>query len=484
MATLKQGIKHMDFSSGLIDDQSVSDSLLPVNAVRKAINVVFDDPVGSVAQRKGITIIGNQISASKNVIGLYNFRDSGSGVNHQLIAVVNGTIYKLVGATWTGITSGLSATAKMRFVTFLDEVIALNGSDAPRRWDGGAGAFATSGGNCDIANFPTTKAAITFNSKIYAIGNPNHPSRLYNSSTASSAGTISWTSGNDATDINPDDGDGDLTSIATNGTVIMLFKERSMYRWNGAGGDPNRVVNVGTTSHESVQSVGKGLVYFFGQTSGAVGVYRTDGGQPVIISKGIKKWINAISSSNYANIAASYDDDHYYLSVGDVTVDGTTYNNCSYVFTFSSNAWTVFSHPSEFKVHAPYINGTAATIVVGDDNGQIFTLNSGTDDNGTAIASECEFAPDTFGDRGKEKMINEMMVYSKQYTGLQFLMKADSGNFLVLDSIKSTEQRIGGLPVLQGRRMFPKIIASNSQTRWIFDGFEYTNVNVTEGYGD
>ena len=482
MALLQQPIKQVDFTNGVIDDTALSDSLLPQNCVRKAINCVFDDPIGSIAGRKGSTLVGNQITASKNILGLYNFRDAGAGTNHQLIAALNGSIYYLSGASWSSLNSGLSTSAKMRFVTFLDEVIALNGTDAPRQWNGAAASFLTSGGNCDIANFPNTKFAITFNAKIYAAGKSSNPSRLYNSGVASSAGTISWTSGNDATDINPDDGDGDITSLATNGTVIMVFKERSMYRWGGQGGDPNRVVNIGTTSHESVQTVGKGMVYFFGQTSGSVGIYRTDGGYPQLLSQPIKKWVDAIASSNYANVAGCYDSDHYYLSVGDVTVDGTTYNNCVYCYTISSNAWTVFSYPTEFKVFASYINGTAATIVGGDDNGNVITVNSGTTDNGTAIAAECELAPLTFGSRGRVKVLNNVMVYSKQFNGLSFLMKVDDSSFKMLDSITATEQLLTGFPVLRGRRFFPKITSSNSQTRWIFDGVDYIDMNV-ESYG-
>lgn len=481
MAELQTPVSFEDFSGGMIDSGAVSDSLLPQNCVRRAVNCVFDEPIGSIRKRKGSTELGNQIASGQVVRGLYNFRDAGTGSNSQLISVVNGSVYYLSGATWTSLNSGLSATAKARFVTFLDEVVLLNGTDAPRRWDGNtAGSFTTSGGNLDIANFPNTKFAVVFNSRIFAAGNSSNPSRLYESSLPS-GGAISWTSNNDEIDVNPDDGDGNITALATNGSVILIFKERSTYRWSGVGGDPNRVITVGTPSHESVVSTADGKIYFFGQTNGSVGIYRTTGGYPELISKKIQKWIDGMSSASYENTAAWADYDHYNISIGDVTVDGVSYTNCVLRFTFSTQTWTVFSYPSEFRVFSPYISGTTLTTVGGDNDGNVITLESGTTDKGsTAVASEVEFVT-SFGNRVRIKKIDELITNAPCSNGLQLSCAPDFDSFKVLGVVERGTTPFRTMPIMRGHTFRFLISATDAKDRWQFDGLIFNKLSL-EGY--
>ena len=108
---------------------------MPNGAVNEAINVHFDK-MGSVQLRKGLTLLGNQISAGNTILGLHQFLDEGSGTNDQLIAVVDTVAYYLASGTWTSKRTGLTANKKARFTNFLDSVFMVNGTDAMNTWDG------------------------------------------------------------------------------------------------------------------------------------------------------------------------------------------------------------------------------------------------------------------------------------------------------------------------------------------------------------
>ena len=474
-----------DFSSGMIDAQSVSDSLLPRNAVRKAINCVFDSPRGALAGRLGSTVVGSNLT--NTIRGLYNFRDAGTGSNHRLIVTDNGGItYYLNGATFTSTLSGDTAALKTRFVTFLDVVVRVNGTDTAKSWNGDTGtAWVTTGGPLDVANWPATSMATIFNSRVYAAGDSSNPDTLYYSSIPS-AGAISWTSGNGSLQVNPNDGDNGITGLGTNGTVLLAFKRNSLYRWDGSSTFANKVISVGTSSHESIAAHDSGWVYFFGTGKNSVGVYRTTGGYPQKISRNIEQWMEAISSSSYDNVSAFCDDDHYYMSVGSVTVNGVTYSNAWFVYTISLQCWHIENRATAFRVFAPFINSSSAiTIVGGDTSGNVQTINSGTTDNGTAISAECEFAPITFTTRGRTKSLSSVITYSPFYQGLGFFLKTDSRDFTEIGTITKPEQRFSLLAfqggMFRGNRFFPKISVADSHTAWQFDGFEFPEV-TDEGF--
>lgn len=486
MLKLSQPYIYDDFSSGMIDDASVSDSLLPRNAVRRAVNCVFDNPRGPVSGRLGSTLVGNNLA--NRIRGLYNFRDAGNGTNHQLIVTDNlGVNYYLNGAIFTATLAGDTVALKTRFVTFLDRVARLNGTNIARSWDGDpAVAWVAGGGPLDVANWPArSQFAVVFNSRVYTAGDTSNPDTLSYSSIPS-AGAISWTSGNGSLQVNPNDGDSGITGLGTNGLVLLIFKRTSLYRWDGQSTFANRVITIGTPSNESIAAHDSGWVYFFGVGKNNVGIYRTTGGYPQKISLNISKWIEAIQVANYNDVAGFVDDDHYYLSVGSITVDGQTYANAWFVYTISLQCWHVENRATQFVAFAPYVDANNnITIVGGDTVGNVQTINSGTTDNGTAISAECDFAPIVFTTRGRTKSLSEVTTYCSQIQGLSFYLKTDSDDYQELKALRSTEQRISALhyqnKLFRGKRFFPKLSVTNEGTAWQFDGFEFPEV-YDEGF--
>lgn len=473
---LQEPIRYDDFTSGLIDDVSVSDSLLPKNAVRHAVNVIFDRPRGAISQRSGTTLVGAVVTAGNTIAGLFNFRSSNSSY-HQLLAGYGTTIYKLSGGAWSSTVTFATTSTKIRFLTYLDSVAVLNGADTPKSWTGN-GAWVTTGGNLDIANFPVTKFATVLNTRVFAAGNSSAPDTVYASSLEAS-GAISWTSGNKSFKVSANDGNGSITSLKGNGKVILIFKERGLYRYDDT--ELQKVCDIGTPSHESVFNDDNGVTYFFGTGANGIGFYKTTGGYPVKISRPIQKWVEAISPSFYANINGYTDGRNCYWSIGATTV-GTTYSNTWLVYSISDQTWTTRSYADRFRVLAQYIDANGyLTTVGGDTDGAVQTIDSGNTDNGTPIESECEGASFYLTTRGQVKIINDVISYAKNFQGLNLMLKADDKGWEQIGTISNSVQYFKNLPKLRGYQFRWKIRSINSGTPFQWDGIEIYDADV-EGY--
>jgi hypothetical protein len=475
---LPQVIVQSDFSAGVIDDKSVADSLLPRNAVRKSINFMFDRPRGSAAQRLGTTLLGSAAVSGSAILGIHNLRQA-VGSNSQLIAASAGTLYYLSGGTtWTSSSTGLDPSAKVRFITYLDIAVALNGIDGARAWSG-SGSWSTTGTALDVGNWPVTRYAALLAGRVFAAGNTSLPSRLYASSIVS-ASAVSWTSGNKTVDVFPNDGSGSITSIIGNGRLILVFKDRSLCRYDDAS--LQRVCFIGTPSHESVFNDDKGITYFFGQGANSVGFYATTGGYPEKISRPIQKWVEAISASNYSSVAGFTDGRKCYWSVGDITIGDRTYQNVWLVYVIGDQSWEIRSYANRYNVFSLYINsGGNMTTVGGDSVGNVQTIDLGNTDNGTPISYEGEFAPQFFGTKGQTKVIGDIVAIAPVFNGVGVFISIDDGDFIQMGSMDKKVRRFSGKRNMRGHKFTPKISGVNSGEPVLFEGFEYPDVN-NEGY--
>lgn len=405
-----------DFLGGMVTE--ASDFRTPDNAMRLIQNM-DTDIVGALRVRKGTTAIGNQVEDGKNCLGLYNFRDSGSGSNNRQIAIFNNTAdsnavaYYNNSGTWTVISgaNAFTANAKFRFSTFTDLVFMVNSSfNEPRSWTGAGGDSVSTS---QLASAPAGQFISVYKSRLYIAGTNANPDRVYFSSIISSTGNITWTS-TDYLDVNPSDGQ-NITGLANNGTLLLIFKDRAMYRWNGGATDPDLVVDVGCSSQESIASR-NGRTYFFNP----FGVYVTTGGFPELISKPIQRWIDAIAGSYLDDVAGVCDDDHYYCSIGDVTVDGESFNNVVLVYEISSQTWTVRTYPEQIRLFANYIESdNTANIMIGNDDGDVQRFNNGSTDDGIVIPYKVRTKRLDFtgGSFALEKMFSEVWMFGNELVG-------------------------------------------------------------------
>lgn len=367
-----------DFSGGMATN--VNESIAPRNTVALGLNVDFDEEIGSATSRLGTSTVASQLVDGQAILGLHDFQDSDAS-NHALLAAVNAAggatsvIYKVGTGT---IATGLTASLTYRFITFLDSVLIINGTDAPRSYDGAT--VITTGGAFDLANIPFAEPSLCIEwlDRVYLAGDTANPDRLYYSSTPSS-GAVSWTTDNGFIDVEPEDGGGGITALSKVSGFLLIFKERSMKRWNFDSAFPETLVEIGTPAQESVISAGGLCAFFSASNKDARGFYITNGDRPVAIShdrgKNLKKFIDAIPQAAEAAIAGIGTERVLMWSVGDLTVDGETYPNVVFRYNRKLDQWSIRSYPTQIKHFSPYVSSGVNEIVAGDEDGTIIYID-------------------------------------------------------------------------------------------------------------
>lgn len=485
---------HKDYSGGMTTN--VNESLVPQNSVKLGMNVVFDEELGSAVTRLGTGIVGAQLVSGNSVLGLHDFRDSDS-TNHALLAAINASggatsvVYKVTGTPST-IVTGLTASKKMRFLTFLDSALMVNGTDAPRSYDGST--VITTGGAFDLANIPFAEPSLCLEwlDRVYLAGDTSNPDRLYYSSTPTS-GAISWTSGNGFIDVEPEDGGGGITALGKVPGYLLIFKERSMKRWNFDSAFPETLIEQGTPSQESVINAGGVCAFFSASSRDTRGFYITNGGRPVCIShdraKAIHKWVDAIPQASEANIAGWGTPRFFFWSIGDVTVDGVAYTNVVVRWNKVLDQWCVFSYPTEFKVFSNYVDGSGNNVIIGgDDNGLVLELDkTSTYTDYTAsgtvpINFEIHHHEEKFGYNQVKEISERIFVDSKDMADARVEILADGKQ----TNSGKLDKRVSEVKLSKAIRANIIELAIRGKVngaRGILKEVEYPNVQVNQSYG-
>lgn len=469
---------------------NVNKNLLPPNTVALGLNVDFDEEIGSAVTRLGTGIVGSQLVSGMTVLGLHDFRDA-DGSNHALLATINaaGGATSVVYKVGTGtIRTGLTASKKMRFVSFLDSVLMVNGADAEASYDGAS--VITTGGAFDLANIPssnTVSLCMEWLDRVYVAGDTAQPDRLYYSSTPS-AGAISWTSGNGYVDIEPEDGGGGIKALGKVPGYLLVFKERSLKRWSFDSAFPETLIQIGTPSQESVVNAGGLCAFFSASSKDARGFYITNGDRPVAIShdriRNIKKWIDAIPQASEANIAGWGDAHSFWWSIGDVTVDGRTYNNVVVRWNRVLDQWSVRSYPSQFSVFSSYVTSGTNAVIAGDDNGQVIQLDKDgtyTDYNAQPIHYEIVYQEEDFNFNQKKELAECIIVQSANMNGARVTLKHGD----VTDGAGTISGRVSELKLQ--KKVVDNVIqvgiaGTVAGARGILKEVELPNVTVLQNY--
>lgn len=432
-------IQIRDLSTGVI--QGVDNNLAPKNSVAFALNTIFDKNIGRATTRPGSALVGAQITDTKSILGLHQFILS-AGTKY-LLAAIDGTpsqIYRLESGTWTttGADGQMTAGAKVRFITYLDNVLAIDGTLAKTSADGTA--WVVTGGNLDIANCPKGKFAIVWNDRVYIGGVAGNLDRIYYSSIPT-AGAISWTSGNGYIDIEPYSGQGNLTGFGKVPGYLLAFKERAMKRWNGSSTFPDDLMNIGAISQEAIVQTRRTVMFFSASSKKTLGIYETNGQEVKKISRPIQDIIDAIPSASYASIAGYSDGEQVIFQVGNVTYDGIAYTNVALHYHLDTQAWSVWSYPTKHLVFSQYIDGTDLKTVAGDNDGQVIQLFTGTTDaitGSTAIPIEyaLQYQPMDLGARSVLKEVSRISTLTKNGKQGRFMARVDlKGGFENIGSI-------------------------------------------------
>jgi hypothetical protein len=481
MAKINQPIIFRDCSRGTI--RTVQNSIAPQNSVREAINLDTDKELGSAVSRLGTTIIGSQAIDGARCYGLAYFNDS-VGTNHKLFGVFsdnsNNDIYDML--TGTKSLEDDNPSLKTRFCTFLDSMVRVNGTDAAKSYNGSA--WVTTGGAFDEDNMPLGSVVIEWKDRVYTAGVASAPDILYYSSIADpDARTIVWTadgteSGAGDIAIEQEDGGGGITALEKVPGYLLIFKERTMKRWDGASTFPEDLINVGTPTQEAVCR-GRGMVFFANQQ----GIWVTNGGYPKKISKPIQDLWDEIT--DYTEVYTYCDEDYVYIYVGDITLDGNTYNNVMFKYNIDSQTFDIYSYYNNFKFLTWYISSSLKVLIGGDDDGQALQIGTGyTDYPSIPISYTWEPQEIDLGSRARLKEIDSVFSYTENVNLGQLMYRSNSNRDLDWRSIRNITndiEEIGDFKV-KGNVFNFKITGTTDSGQVKIKGIEFPSesINIVE----
>lgn len=452
-----------DVSDGVV--QGVKYSLCPVNSVELMINMVADEEIGEAVVRKGSTILGTQISANA-VQNQYQFVGD-LGTTKKLLTALDGKIYHYTGGTWTLGYNGLSTTNEINFETFLDTVVAVDGVSTPVASTNGESWGASSA--LGTSTMPKGKFIKVYKDQVVVAGVSTSPDTLYISSVPV-AGIISWGVDNRSIVVNPEDGQ-NITALGEASSLLIIFKDHAMYRWNNRSLEADSVVNIGCSSQKSVVNCGSALAFF-----NEKGFWLTSGEQPIKISRKIQKFIDGRTST--FDVPCYGNEDYLYGSLGTCVVEGVTYDNIVARYSMLSKEWVIYKFPWEIRSFTRY-QDTTDKIVCGTSLGYTFWIEStAMTDNGTDIGFEIKTHDIDFGSKGVRKQITERaMAYCKNPSHTIIQVKPDGVQWINLGTANKEVENFLIAKEIEGHYFqFRAVGISNNRTR--FQGLELPNVNI------
>jgi hypothetical protein len=271
------GATFRDFSGGYVD--TVESANLQPNQSPSALNVVIDDPAGSIKPRSGITRCGN-LPSNNTATNIYQFAKSDGTKN--LIVTDNQNVYSTRDCqTYTTIWTGLSSTAQVYFTTVRDKVWIVNGSTWPITWDGST-AVILDGRSNTPASVPKCAYPEFFRERVWCANTSGNPSGLYFSAITDasgndldpSTGSLSWPAIN-LFQINQNGGSS-IYGVKSYRDRLYVFKDNGIWEVQFNSEFDNAVrktySSVGSRFHTSIAEV-DGLLYFVGKD----GIYAFDG---------------------------------------------------------------------------------------------------------------------------------------------------------------------------------------------------------------
>ena len=428
------GIHQYDDSAGNTSSTLIicNDRITPVNSdIYKQISTTLNGAITTVStsiildDASDFTTIGNVEIEGDSILYTGKSSNTLTGASGVAIAHEDG----VTARQWIKSLENDTASLKTRFRNFLDRAIRVNGTDAMKCWNGST--WETTGDPINPDNATASSLIEIFGDRVFLAGGALFPDRLYGSSLPDVDNNITWTtsvsiidktgSNGFYIDINPEDGQ-NITGLDRNGGQLLIFKERSMYTWNGTDTQADVLVDVGAVSQEAIITI-HNITFFLGRSKKNLGIYAYTGGFPKLISRRIRKWIDNIDQSNLGNIKIGADEDTVYFYIGNITFTGDdiyedrAFTNVWLVYTISQDAWKVYDNLNA-KAFG-YVNSSGQQLLVfGDNNGKVWELGQGTtDDSGdskTPIQMEVITKEDSFGAPELPITLHEIDVLSRQ----------------------------------------------------------------------
>jgi hypothetical protein len=439
MPTLKN-IKIPYPTEGIIRSSQINDTVTPENSVQLAINMNFDR-VGAIQTRPGVATYATTLGGSVTSFGTLNVQ---GGVN-RLFAQFGTTIRAWDGANWVTRRTTTVST-KARYSQWLNHIYMVNGTDALQCSDG-VSNFAATAGFVPATTMPVGHFVNAgFDGRIW-VANKTADTIYYSDQVQFNVGTQTYSITYSVTsfqNISPQDGES-FTGLFRVPKALLVFKQNHIFRiYSASNIDPYPAYNVGTYSQESIVQAKDGI--YFHHSSG---FYKFNyDSQPTEISRRVLDFVKAISRDNYENIVGVYDGfDAIKWSVGSVTVEGVTYQNCQMRYSISTQVWTIYDFDgTTITALISYDDGTTIEQIAGTSTGLVGKLDSGTTDFTLPIYYEIIDRWRSFTEMySQSKNISGMMVMTENGAGMELQYQIEKTPVNVWSDIDTVKDKYDAL---------------------------------------
>lgn len=474
MPEVLRPITYRGLHRGMADESVLADSMMPKSQLRLIRNM-DTDALGYLKSRKGYERVGSAaVVSGKKGLGLHHH----IGTNSALVAFsdnaggTNAESYWLNGSTWTNESLGFTAGEKIRTVSFLDYIFAVNGTDAPKSIDGDFSG--SSWGTTNLTSAPTSALIETYKQQVF-MGNTSTDEVDWSSIPTS--GSITWPSENNFT-VNPNDGS-NLTALKRFANQLYVIKDDFTYRFNGRSIDADPVIFFGAPSQEAVTVSPAGAMYVYDGRRNVIVEYT--GGYPTIISKPVRSFLQAIATSAYPEVLLWSDEDHVEAHIGDVTIDGKAFTNVSLRYTISTRSWVIRTYANEFSAQTIYDDGSNIHQLTFTKSGDVVKMETGSDDLGTGIAYELETPWLTIGSSPSvNQKLGGFAAFADNARGMNVQYKSEfDGTWRTIGQLHGYINSFSGLNVSFHRIKF-RFTGVTSASQAIFDGYEIL-IPIIEG---
>lgn len=321
------------------------DTMINENEAAVAFNV-WAKGKNSIAKRPGIVKLCT-IAGATQVDGIGTYY---SGSTRELIALANGTLYKVQSGTAVALSASPASAGVFTSGNRADwcqaggNLFVANGVEDIRKYDGSA--IRTQTGSI------VAKYLIFYKACLWAAGNPTagNETRLYRSGSDANIGNFTYdaTANPLATSKYVSQSDGQmLKGFFKHQDYLYPVKERSLWRAS-VGTDTYQLITLemvdparGCDSHFSIDTVDNDNFMFNEQGIFATGYEPNilDQIRTNIVSLRIDNKLKAIQKDRLDDVVSIYFDNHYYLSY---TSGGGTYNDTIMVYDRQRLGWWEF----------------------------------------------------------------------------------------------------------------------------------------------
>lgn len=259
---------------------------------------------------------------------------------------------------------------------------------------------------------------MSFGQRIYllnvVVGTNTYIGRAYRSSTSETS-PITWDTTNEWISF-----DDVITGVGRSGENMFVGCQNSC--WVFTLEDVKyQISGHGCVSHDGIADYGTWV--FFPSTDG---MYVFDGSTDTNISMAVKDYWDAIPVANLSLIQAKILGNHLYIYIGDITVDGRALTNVVLDYNILQNTWSRMALGENVMDMHIFTESTGKELFFGNDDGEVFQMFTGDDQNGSVFTSFIE-TPWFYGSGSKEiDTFCELWAHGEDLSGLKVKYKMDN----------------------------------------------------------